>query len=169
MTEMAAVDFGQYAHSNQPVHHVLYLYTAMGEPSNTQYWVRRVLNELYGSGPTDGFSGDEDNGEMTAWYVFGALGFYPLCPGHPTYVLGSPLFESATIRPRGGEAFVVEGVGNRVGTPYANRISLNGSELSRLFVEQEEIRRGGVLSFEMSETPVERSYGAEDLPFSLSR
>jgi predicted alpha-1,2-mannosidase len=169
MTEMAAVDFGQYAHSNQPVHHVLYLYTAMGVPSKTQYWVRRVLNELYGSGPADGFAGDEDNGEMTAWYVFSALGFYPLCPGHPTYALGAPLFEKATLRPRDGEAFVIEGVGNREGTPYANQIRLNGNAMSRLFVWQEEITSGGKLEFEMAEEPVERSYDEEDLPFSLSR
>jgi predicted alpha-1,2-mannosidase len=169
MTEMAAVEFGQYAHSNQPVHHVLYLYTAVGHPSKTQHWVRRVLNELYGSGPDNGFAGDEDNGEMTVWYVFGALGFYPLCPGHPTYALGSPLFEKATVRPKGGEAFVVEGRGNQAETPYASRISMNGEVISRLFVEQEEIRRGGTLSFDMSETPTERTYDEEDLPFSMSR
>ncbi len=169
MTEMAAVEFGQYAHSNQPVHHVLFLYTAMGVPSRTQYWMRRVLNELYGSGPEDGFAGDEDNGEMTAWYVFGVLGFYPLCPGHPTYALGAPLFEKATIKSPDGEAFVVEGIGNRTDTPYANRISLGGEELARLFLKQEEIAEGGRLAFEMTDSPDDRIYDEKDLPFSLSR
>ncbi len=169
MTEMAAVDFGQYAHSNQPVHHVLYLYTALGEPSKTQYWVRRVLEELYTPGPGDGFAGDEDNGEMTAWYVFSSLGLYPLCPGHPTYALGAPLFEKATIRPKGGEAFVIEGRGNRPETPYAERIEFNGSPMSRLFVEQQQIARGGVLAFEMMPEAGARTYESDDLPFSLSR
>lgn len=169
MTEMAAVDFGQYAHSNQPVHHVLYLYTAMGVPAKTQYWVRRVLDELYKPGPGVGFAGDEDNGEMTAWYVFGALGFYPLCPGHPSYAIGAPLFEKATIRPREGEAFVVEGAGNGEGRPYANRVALGGEEMSRLYVTQEEIVGGGSLAFEMSDVAEERSYQPRELPFSLSR
>ncbi|MEE2833265.1 MAG: GH92 family glycosyl hydrolase [Candidatus Latescibacterota bacterium] len=169
MTEMAAVDFGQYAHSNQPVHHVLYLYTALGEPSKTQYWVRRVLNELYKPGPADGFAGDEDNGEMTAWYIFSALGLYPLCPGHSIYALGAPLFEKATIQPRGGEAFVIEGRGNRGSTSYAQQIELDGRPLSRLFVEQEEITRGGTLAFEMTEEAGHRTYESADLPFSLSR
>ena len=169
MTEMAAVEFGQYAHSNQPIHHVLYLYSAMGKPSKTQYWVRRVLNELYGTGPTDGFAGDEDNGEMTAWYVFSALGLYPLCPGHPTYALGAPLFEKATVRPKNGEAFVIEGVGNREDAPYANQIALNGQEMSRLYVRQEEIMNGGTMSFKMATESIERSYAEDDLPFSLSR
>ncbi len=94
MTEMASVDFGQYAHSNQPAHHVLYLYASAGAPWKTQYWVRRVLSELYNP-DSDGFAGDEDNGEMSCWYLFSALGFYPLCPGHPSYVFGSPLFKQA--------------------------------------------------------------------------
>ncbi|MBT6145058.1 MAG: glycoside hydrolase family 92 protein [Gemmatimonadetes bacterium] len=168
MTEMAAIDFGQYAHSNQPVHHVLYLYAALGKPSRTQYWVRRVLHELYTPGPGDGFAGDEDNGEMTAWYVFGALGLYPLCPGHPSYTLGAPLFEKAVIRPPGGEAFVIEGVGNRLATPYAERIQLNGSAISRLFVTQQEITGPGRLVFDMTDKPFERTYDSADLPFSLS-
>jgi putative alpha-1,2-mannosidase len=168
MTEMAAVEFGQYAHSNQPVHHVLYLYTALGSPAKTQYWVRRVLDELYTPGPGDGFAGDEDNGEMTAWYVFGALGFYPLCPGHPTYALGAPLFGRATIQPKGGEAFVIEGLGNRAETPYATQTHLNGRATSRLYVEQDEITRGGRLQFTMAAAPTERTYAPDDLPFSLS-
>jgi predicted alpha-1,2-mannosidase len=169
MTEMGAVDFGQYAHSNQPVHHVLYLYTAMGRPEKTQYWVRRVLNELYTPGPGEGFAGDEDNGEMTAWYVFGALGFYPLCPGHPSYALGAPLFEKATICPPGGKAFVIEGVGNRPDTPFASDSQLNGKPLSRLSVTQQEISGGGELSFQMTGEFRQKSYDCADLPFSMSQ
>ena len=173
MTEMAAIDFGQYAHSNQPVHHVLYLYAALGQPARTQYWVRRVLDELYTPGPGAGFAGDEDNGEMTAWYVFGALGFYPLCPGHATYVLGAPLFGQATIQPPGGEAFVIEAIGKQADGspcgPYANQIRLNGSAISRLFLLQQEITAGGRLAFDMTHEPAERTYESVDLPFSMSR
>ena len=166
---MAAVEFGQYAHSNQPVHHVPYLFAALGEPSKTQYWVRRVLNELYGPGPTDGFAGDEDNGEMTAWYVFGALGFYPLCPGRPEYAIGAPLFEKAVVTPPDGEAFVIEGIGNRSETPYAERMVLNGAPHSKLVVSQDEIPAGGTLTFEMQSEATDRSYEDADLPFSMSR
>ena len=169
MTEMAAVEFGQYAHSNQPVHHVPYLFAALGEPSKTQYWIRRVLNELYGPGPTDGFAGDEDNGEMTAWYVFGALGFYPLCPGRPEYAIGAPLFEKAVVTPPDGEAFVIEGIGNRSETPYAERMVLNGAPHSKLVVSQNEIAAGGALTFEMQSEATDRSYEDADLPSSMSR
>lgn len=169
MTEMAAVDFGQYAHSNQPVHHVPYLYTALGAPVKTQYWVRRVLNELYGPGPADGFAGDEDNGEMSAWYVFGALGFYPLCPGKPQYALGAPLFEQASIQPAAGEPFTVIGQGNGEEAVYADRISLNGEEYERLYLTQEAVAGGGTLSFEMACEAESRQYGPADLPYSISR
>ena len=104
MTEMAAVDFGQYAHSNQPVHNILYLYAAAGKPWRTEYWVRRILDELYSP---DIQPGDEDNGEMSSWYILSALGIYPLCPGRPEYVLGSPLFKKATVHLKDGKTFVV--------------------------------------------------------------
>jgi len=168
MTEMAAVDFGQYAHSNQPIHHVLYLYTAMGAPSKAQFWVRRVLNELYGSGPTDGFAGDEDNGEMSAWYVLSALGFYPMCPGHPTYALGAPLFEQATVNVGDGKTFVVSGEWNTADTPYASEVRLNGEGITRLFLAQGDIADGGEVTFRMSDQPSVMTYRPEDLPFSLS-
>ena len=88
MSEMAAVDFGQYAHSNQPSHHVLYMYTAAGRRDRTQHWVHRVLNELYSP---DNFCGDEDTGSMSAWYILSALGIFSLCPGKPEWTLGAPL------------------------------------------------------------------------------
>jgi len=95
MTEMAHADFGQYAHSNQPVHNYLFLYSLAGEPEKTSYWVRRVANELYG---LDRFPGDEDNGEMSAWYVFACLGIYPFCPGRDQYVRFQPLVVSAEVK-----------------------------------------------------------------------
>ena len=97
MTEMASAAFGQYAHSNQPVHHVLYLYACAGRPDRTRHWTHRVMNELYSDRP-DGLSGDEDNGEMSAWYVWNALGLFPLNPADPGYVVGAPLFPRATVK-----------------------------------------------------------------------
>ncbi|MEM7272859.1 MAG: GH92 family glycosyl hydrolase [Actinomycetota bacterium] len=111
MSEMAAADFGQYAHSNQPSHHLLFLFALAGRPDLTQYWVRRVVDELYA--PTvDGLAGDEDNGELSAWYVFGVLGWYPHCPGDPSYVLATPRFDRIELRPEGDRpTIVVEAVG----------------------------------------------------------
>jgi predicted alpha-1,2-mannosidase len=167
MTEMAAVDFGQYAHSNQPVHHVLYLYTCAGKPSKTQYWVRRVLNELYSSDP-DGFAGDEDNGEMSAWYIFNALGFYPFCPGHPSYILGSPLFKSATLFLSNDKTLTINAPENSIENVYAKNIQLNNQDLNRADITQEDITNGGTLSFTMTNTPHNPNWSKDKLPYSLS-
>ncbi len=107
MSEMAAVDFGQYAQSNQPSHHILYLYALAGCPEKTQYWVRKTCAELYAA-TEDGLPGDEDNGEMSAWYVFSSMGFYPVCPGKPEYVLGSPLFSKVSVTLENGNQLVIE-------------------------------------------------------------
>ena len=165
MTEMAAVDFGQYAHSNQPVHHVLYLYAYAGRAHQTQYWVRRVLDELYQ--PTM-FCGDEDNGEMASWYIFSALGFYPFCPGHPSYVLGSPLFKKATINLPNGNKLTIEAPNNAPNNPYVQWIVLNGEAHSAADLTHENIIQGGTLEFVMTDQPVRRPVADKDLPFSLS-
>ena len=96
MTEMAALNMGQYAHGNEPIQHMIYLYNYVGQPWKTQARVRMVMNKLYQATP-DGLCGDEDTGQMSAWYVFSALGFYPVCPGDTSYVIGSPLFDRATL------------------------------------------------------------------------
>ncbi len=167
MTEMAAVDFGQYAHSNQPSHHLLYLFAAAGAPWKTEYWVRKVLDGLYGPGP-DGFCGDEDNGEMSAWYIFSALGFYPLCPGHPSYVLGSPLFKRATLHLANGKEFVISAPGNGRSHVFVRQVRLNGKPYTKSYLLHETIVQGGTLAFTMSsqEQPV-RAAGLEP-PYSLS-
>lgn len=168
MTEMAAVDFGQYAHSNQPVHHVLFFYACAKKPSKTQYWVRRVMNELYSAAP-DGLAGDEDNGEMSAWYIFNALGFYPLCPGHPSYVFGSPLFKQATIALPGGRTLVIGAPENAAHRVYASDIRLNEQPVNRAYITHEEVMSGGVLTFDMSDRPHDPDWPDDALPFSLSR
>lgn len=152
MTEMAAVDFGQYAHSNQPVHHVLYLYALAGAPSRTQYWVRRVLAELYHSGP-DGLCGDEDNGEMGAWYVLSALGFFPVCPGKPELVLGSPLFRTAQVHLSHGNSLTIAAPDNSTQHVYVASWSLNGVSLPGATVQHADLVAGGVLRADMVAQP----------------
>ncbi len=147
MSEMAAVKFGQYAHSNQPSHHVLYVFAAAGRPDRTQYWVRRVMQELY---TKDTFAGDEDTGSMAAWFLFSSLGFYPLCPGTTEYMLGSPLFDRATLHLPGGKKFVIESAGNRATTPYVRAVRLNGDTFNKPSIEHSAITKGGTLAFAMS-------------------
>jgi len=150
MSEMAALPFGQYMHNNQPVHHVLYLFTAAGRPDRTQYWVRRVLNEAYS--PAN-FSGDEDTGSMAAWYILSALGFYPLCPGKPEYTLGSPLFAQATVHLSNGKALTVDAPGAGPGAPYVQRLAVNGVEHRSTAIDHASLVQGARLEFRMSGEP----------------
>ena len=106
MTEMVALNMGQYAHGNQPIQHAIYLYDYVGQPWKAQSRLRQVMSLLYQPTP-DGLCGDEDNGQTSAWYVFSALGFYPVCPGDTTYAIGSPLFDRATLKLPGGKTFTV--------------------------------------------------------------
>lgn len=122
MSEMAAADFGQYAHSNQPVHNVLYMFTAAGRRDRTQYWVHRVLNELYSP---DNFAGDEDTGATSAWYILSSLGLFALCPGKPEWTLGSPLFKSAEIRLPEGRTIRIDAIRSAPNEFY-NQVKLNG-------------------------------------------
>jgi predicted alpha-1,2-mannosidase len=147
MSEMAAVKFGQYAHSNQPSHHVLYVFAAAGRPDRTQYWVRRVMQELY---TNDTFAGDEDTGSMAAWFLLNSLGIYSLCPGKAEYMVGSPLFERATLHLPEGKTFVVRSSGNSVATPYVHGVRLNGEALTKVSIDHNAIANGGTLAFAMS-------------------
>ena len=126
MSEMAAVEFGQYAHSNQPVHQVLYMFTLAGRRDRTQYWTHRVLNELYSP---ENFPGDEDTGSMSAWYIMSALGFYSLCPGKPEWVLGAPLFKQATIKMPDGREIRIDAQ-SKIPGAFLKRVTLNGTELN---------------------------------------
>jgi predicted alpha-1,2-mannosidase len=163
MTEMAQANFGQYAHSNQPVHHVLYLYNTAGRPWRTQREVRRVLDGLYS--PTH-LPGDEDNGEMSAWYVLSALGIYPLTPGHPSWTLGSPRFPRATVHLPNGSDFVIEAEGNSRDHVYVSEVRLNGELLDRLALSHDEVAKGGTLRFTMSDQPKEVIVPPSGRPFS---
>ncbi len=167
MTEMALAGFGQYAHCNQPVHHALYLFAAAGRPDLTQHWVRRVLNELYNDSWT-GLPGDEDNGEMSAWYVLSALGLYPLCPGDPSWVLGSPLFERAELQLPGERRLVIEAPGQKPKHPYVRELSRDGEPHRRLWIGHPELLNTNTLRFAMGNEPDRRRYGPAELPFSIS-
>ncbi len=165
MTEMAVADFGQYAHSNQPVHHVLYLYNAAGRPWRTQREVRRVMDVLY---TPDDLPGDEDNGEMCAWYVLSALGIFPLCPGHPSWTLGTPLFRRAEVSLENGRTLVVEAPANSSSAFYVDKVSWNGSLVDGLSIPHHSLANGGVLRFDMSDTPCEKVVPGTGRPFSMT-
>ncbi len=143
MSEMAAVDFGQYAHSNQPVHHVLFMFTMAGRRDRTQYWVHRVMKELY---TVENFCGDEDTGSMGAWYVLSALGIFSMCPGKPEWVLGAPLFEHAEIRREDGQRIRIEARGGKAGALF-DRVTLNGVDVKGPSVQHSELVAGGELVF----------------------
>ena len=147
MSEMAAVPFGQYAHSNQPSHHLLYLFARVGQRDRLQFWARRVMAELYSP---EGFAGDEDTGSMAAWYILSALGIYQVCPGDPEYTLGSPLFPRATVQMPNGKTLVVEASGNTPETVYVRSVSFNGRSQSGPTIAHAELSAGGTLRFEMS-------------------
>ncbi len=147
MSEMAAVPFGQYAHSNQPSHHLLYLFAHAGRPDRLQFWARRVMNELYSP---DGFAGDEDTGSMAAWYILSCLGIYQVCPGIPEYTLGSPLFPRATVHFPGGKVLTVEAPGNTSESIYVREVLFDGKRHSGVTISHSDLTAGGTLTFHMS-------------------
>lgn len=152
MNEMVAQGFGQYAHCNEPNHHVVYLYDYAGMPWKTQRRVRDVMERLYQS-TSDGLSGDEDNGQTSAWYVFSALGFYPVCPGTDVYAIGSPIFNRATLTVGTNQRFVITAQNNGPQRPYIHAASLNGKSFGKAFLTHGEITAGGEIKFEMDSGP----------------
>jgi predicted alpha-1,2-mannosidase len=167
--EMQISNMGNYAHGNQPIQHMIYLYNYAGQPWKTQFHVREVLDKLYNYTP-DGYCGDEDNGQTSAWYVFSALGFYPVTPGTDEYVLGSPLFDRVTLTLESGKRFVIESQGNSRENVYVEKVKLFGRELERNFITHEQIMKGGQLLFKMASEP-NKSSGTEEeaFPYSMSR
>jgi len=166
--EMQIMNMGNYAHGNQPIQHMIYLYNYAGEPWKTQFHVREVLDKLYNYTP-DGYCGDEDNGQTSAWYVFSALGFYPVTPGTGEYVLGSPLFDRVTLSLENGKKFVVESHGNSRQDVYAGKVKLFGKELDKNYITHEQIMKGGQLLFKMASEPDKnRGTKEEAVPYSMS-
>ena len=143
---------GQYAHGNEPSHHITHLYNYAGQPWKTQELVDRIYNEQYRVDP-DGLSGNEDCGQMSAWLIMNAMGFYQVCPGRPVYSIGRPLFDEVTLRLEGGKTFVIRAKNNSEKNKYIRSATLNGRPLEGPFFTHEELMAGGVLEFVMSDRP----------------
>lgn len=166
--EMTVMNMGNYAHGNQPIQHMIYLYNYAKQPWKAQYWLRQVMDRLYTPTP-DGYCGDEDNGQTSAWYVFSALGFYPVCPGTDQYVLGAPLFKRATVHFENGKALEIKAPQNSCTNLYIKDMKVNGAEYSKNYVTHSLLQNGGVVDCVMSDTPnMERGIGMEDAPYSFS-
>ena len=148
ITEMQVANMGNYAHGNQPAQHMIYLYDYCGQPAKAQWWAREVMDRLYSPKP-DGYCGDEDNGQTSAWYVFSALGFYPVCPASDEYAAGSPLFKKATIRLENGNDIVIEAPENSPENRYVEKMRINGKVSKRPFIEYAEIEDGAKILFDM--------------------
>jgi len=160
-------DMGYYWHGNEPGHQTIYLYNYAGAPHKAQKWARYTMQTEYGTGP-GGLSGNEDAGQMSAWYVFSAMGFYPVSPGQPLYVIGSPLFEKTTLRLSNGNTFKVIAKNNGADAPYIQSATLNGEPLNRTWIYHEELVSGGTLEMEMGTTPSDWGTAPEAAPPSLS-
>ena len=166
--EMQIMNMGNYAHGNQPIQHMIYLYNYAGQPWKAQYWVRDVMNKMYTPTP-DGYCGDEDNGQTSAWYVFSALGFYPVAPGTTQYVLGAPLFKKATLHFENGKNLVINAPENSDKNIYIESMSFNGVNYTKNYLDHNELLKGGVLDFKMGDKPnLNRGVNPEDFPYSFS-
>ncbi|MCU0786820.1 MAG: GH92 family glycosyl hydrolase [Verrucomicrobia bacterium] len=159
MTEMVAADMGQYAHGNQPIQHMLYLYGYAGQPWKTQSRVRWAMGKLYAPTP-DGYCGDEDNGQTSAWYVFSALGFYPVCPGDDLYIIGTPLFDEAVLKVGSGKAFTLIAANNGPLKPYIQGATLDGAVFEKTYLSHDQVIAGGELQFNMTSAPDSQWGGA---------
>ena len=166
--EMTVMNMGNYAHGNQPIQHMIYLYNYAGEPWKAQYWLRQVMDRMYTPTP-DGYCGDEDNGQTSAWYVFSALGFYPVCPGSTQYVLGAPLFKKAILHFENGKSLVINAPANSDENIYIESMKVNGEEYTKNYLDHNEMMKGGVLDIEMGNTPnKQRGTQPDDAPYSFS-
>jgi len=168
MSEMAAVDFGQMAISNQPSFHLPYLFNYAGAPAHAQVLLKQLMAHLFNSG-FDGYPGDEDNGSMSGWYVFSALGFYPVTPGSGHYVLGIPFLDEATIQLGNGKSLTIETTGNVPQNSFVADLSLNGETYDKLEISHEDLVKGAHLAFRLGLVPPNKNYTAQQLPYSLSK
>lgn len=166
--EMQIADMGQYAHGNQPIQHMIYLYDYAGAPWKTQYWVREVMNKLYKATP-DGYCGDEDNGQTSAWYLFSAIGFYPVTPATDQYILGAPLFKKITIFLDNGNTIEINAPTNSNQNKYIRKMLYNGKEDTKNWLSHSSLMKGAKIDFEMSPQPNKnRGIKPTDFPYSLT-
>jgi len=165
--EMQIMGMGNYAHGNQPIQHMIYLYNYIGQPWKTQFRSRQIMDKLYNYTP-DGYCGDEDNGQTSAWYVFSALGFYPVTPGTNEYVLGAPLFDQVDLEMPTGQVFSIYAEDNNDNSPYIQSAYLNGKAWDKNFITHEVLLAGGILKFKMGEKPNKnRGIGPDAVPYSM--
>lgn len=166
--EMQIMNMGNYAHGNQPIQHMIYLYDYAGQPWKAQYWLRQVMNKLY-TPNADGYCGDEDNGQTSAWYVFSALGFYPVAPGTTQYVMGAPLFKKAVLHFENGKDFVINAPANSDENIYIQSAALNGKPYTKNYLDHFEMMKGGTMDIVMGSKPnKQRGINAVDFPYSFS-
>ncbi|MDD4991037.1 MAG: GH92 family glycosyl hydrolase [Paludibacter sp.] len=166
--EMQIMNMGNYAHGNQPIQHMIYLYDYARQPWKTQYWAREVMDKLYLPTP-DGYCGDEDNGQTSAWYIFSSLGFYPVCPGTNQYIVGSPMVQKATISLENGKKIVIDAFGNNKDNRYIQSLLVNKKPYTLNYLDFSEMQKGQTLLFNMDNKPnMSRGISLRDLPYSYS-
>lgn len=167
--EMQIMNMGNYAHGNQPIQHMIYLYGYAGEPWKAQYHIRDVMDKLYTANP-DGYCGDEDNGQTSAWYVFSALGFYPVCPGSGEYVIGTPYFDRVTLKLENGNKVHITAKNNSAANCYVQSLLLDGMTYEKNYITHTVLQNGANLQFTMSPTPnKQRATADEDAPYSFTK
>ncbi len=166
--EMQIAGMGQYAHGNQPIQHMIYLYNYAGQPWKTQYWARETMNRMYKPTP-DGYCGDEDNGQTSAWYIFSAMGFYPVCPASDQYVMGAPLFKKLTLNLENGKKFIIEAPQNSHDNKYVQSVTMNSIKYSKNWLNHFELLKGGKLSIKLAKEPGKTwAVSNADVPYSFS-
>ena len=166
--EMTVMNMGNYAHGNQPIQHMIYMYNYAGQPWKAQYWLRQVMNRMYTPGP-DGYCGDEDNGQTSAWYVFSAMGFYPVCPGTDEYVLGTPYFKEMKLHLENGKTVTISAPNNGDDKRYISSMTLNGKEYTKNYLTHQDLLNGASISYKMDAKPnQQRGTKESDFPYSFS-
>ncbi len=167
--EMQIMNMGNYAHGNQPIQHMIYMYNYGGQPWKTQYWLRETMNRMYNA-HADGYCGDEDNGQTSAWYIFTAMGFYPVCPGSNQYVLGAPYFKKMTLHLENGKDVVVTAPENSDDNRYVQKLTVNGAEHKMNYVNHADLVQGVKMDYVMGAKPNQnRGTSAEATPYSFSK
>lgn len=167
--EMQIMNMGNYAHGNQPIQHMIYMYNYAGEPWKAQYWIREVMDKLY-TPQADGYCGDEDNGQTSAWYVFSAMGFYPVCPGANQYVIGTPYFDKMTLHLENGKTMTITAQNCSQNNKYIQSLSINGKPSSKNFFTHDQLMQGGNIHYVMGSTPnKQRGISDSDAPYSFTK
>lgn len=167
--EMQIMNMGNYAHGNQPIQHMIYMYNYAAQPWKAQYWIREVMDKLY-TAQADGYCGDEDNGQTSAWYVFSAMGFYPVCPGANQYVTGTPYFDKMTLHLENGKTMTITAQNCNQDNKYIQSLSINGTPSTKNFFTHDQLMQGGNIQYVMGSTPnKQRGISDSDAPYSFTK